>query len=67
MVELVCVGKGFIFQVCDSYAVIADNVEEAKSELFDKIEKEVDRYVNNKLSSIVSDDIIRIEVEDDGK
>lgn len=66
MVELKYIGNGFTFQICDSYAVTADNVEEAKSELFDKIEKEIDEYVNNRLSSIVSDEFI-IDFDDDLK
>ena len=66
MIDLKYTGNGFTFQICDSYAVTADNVEEAKSELFDKIEKDIDEYVNNRLSSIVGDEFI-IDFDDDLK
>lgn len=65
MVELKYIGNGFTFQICDSYAVTVDNVEEAKSELFDKIEKEIDEYVNNRLA-LTGDEFI-IDFDDDLK
>ena len=59
MVELKYIGSGFTFQLYDNYVVAADNIEGAKSELFDRIEKEIDEYVNNKL--ILTDDKIIID------
>ena len=56
------VGGGFTFQICDSYTVSAENVEEAKSELFDRIEMEIDRFVLNKLSDAI---VESREIEDE--
>ena len=68
MVELVYVGGGYTLRLKDScFSVSGRNYEDAKERLLEMIGQEIDRYVNNRLSSIVSDDIIRIEFEDDGK
>ena len=42
----------FVFKIDDTYTIFADNIENFKSELFDYIESQIDRFVLSKLDKI---------------
>ena len=52
----------FIFEMDDTYTVAADNIEDAKRELCERIENEIDTIVVKRLM-LDNDDIIDLDVE----
>ena len=54
----------FIFEIDDTYKVAADNIEDAKRELCERIENEIDAFVVKRLELCCDDDdIIDLDVE----
>lgn len=57
MIKLKYADGSFTFLIGNGYTIAANSVEEAKRELFDRIEMEIDRFVLSKLNdAIVNDD-----------
>ena len=52
----------FIFEMDDTYTVAADNIEDAKRELCERIENEIDAIVIKRLM-LENDDIIDLDIE----
>lgn len=52
----------FKFEIDDTYKVAADNIEDAKRELLEKIENEIDAIVVKRLM-LDNDDIIDLDIE----
>ena len=54
----------FIFEIDDTYTVAADNIEDAKRWLCERIENEIDAFVVKRLELCCGDDdIIDLDVE----
>ena len=54
----------FIFEIDDTYTIAADNIEDAKRELCERIENEIDAFVVKRLELCCGDDdIIDLDIE----